>query len=238
MGGASAQHRTIESAPNIRPSLGILPIEQDGPIPKSGCEASDSGATSQTANRKPHDALFRRAEESWTIMTEQIAYTPPYLRDSADPAVRFLDDLEVGDRWETRGRTIVEADLLTFGTWSGDMHPLHTNEEYARRTEFGGRIFHGPGAMAIAFGLEMSLGWKLGSAIAFLGIREWNLLAPIRIGDTIHVVEEVIDVRTSRSKPDRGVVATRVQILNQTGLVCHEGIWTVLLRRRPDRNSQ
>jgi acyl dehydratase len=150
----------------------------------------------------------------------------------AHPAVRYLDDLSVGDSWQTRGRTITESDLVTFGTWSGDMHPLHTDEEYARRTEFGGRIFQGPGALAIAFGLEMSLGWKMGSAIAFLGIKEWNLLGPVRIGDTLCVREEVVEVRPSSSKPDRGIVTTKVQVVNQNGVVCQEGLWVVLLSRR------
>lgn len=148
-----------------------------------------------------------------------------------NPSVRFLDDLEAGMSWETRGRTITEGDLLTFGTWSGDMHPLHTDEEYAKRSEFGSRIFHGPGALALAFGLEMSLGWKMGSAIAFLGIKEWNMLGPVRIGDTLHVREEVVDVRPSSSKPDRGVVTTRVAVVNQDGITCQEGLWVVLLRR-------
>lgn len=147
------------------------------------------------------------------------------------PAVRFLDDLAVGESWETRGRTVTETDLVTFATWSGDMHPLHTDEEYARSTEFGGRIFHGPGALSIAFGLEMTLGWKLGSAIAFLGIKDWNLLGPVRIGDTVHVREEVVDIRPSTSKPDRGVVTTKVQLINQDGVVCQEGLWVVLLWR-------
>jgi acyl dehydratase len=147
------------------------------------------------------------------------------------PAVRYLDDLTVGEAWETGGRTITETDLVTFGTWSGDMHPLHTDEEYARSTEFGGRIFHGPGALAIAFGLEMGLGWKHGSAIAFLGIKEWNLLGPVRIGDTLRVREEVVDVRPSSSKPDRGIATTQVQVLNQDGVVCQEGLWVVLLWR-------
>jgi len=159
---------------------------------------------------------------------------PTAVEAAADPNVRYLDDLDVGTCWKTRGRTITEADLVTFGTWSGDMHPLHTDEEYASRTQFGGRIFHGPGALAIAFGLEMGLGWKLGSAIAFLGIREWNLLAPVRMGDTLHVTEEVVDIRPSASKPDRGVVTTKVRVLNQNGVVCQEGEWTVLLARRAD----
>jgi acyl dehydratase len=147
--------------------------------------------------------------------------------------VLYLDDIELGTVWKTRGRTITEADLLTFGTWSGDMHPLHTDEEYARDTQFGTRIFHGPGALSIAFGLEMSLGWKIGSALAFLGLRDWRFLAPVFIGDTIYVVEEVMEVTPSRSKADRGIVTTKVQVVNQNDVVTQEGIWTVMLSRRP-----
>ena len=153
------------------------------------------------------------------------------LRGNAVASVLYLDDLLVGTVWETRARTITETDVVTFATWSGDMHPLHTDEEYATQTQFGGRIFHGPGVLALAFGLEMSLGWKMGSAIAFLGIKEWNLLAPVRMGDTIRVREEVVEVRPSASKPDRGVVTTRVQVVNQRDEVCQEGLWVTLLSR-------
>jgi len=111
------------------------------------------------------------------------------------------------------------------------MHPLHTNHEYARGTQFGERIFHGPGTLAIAFGLEMGMGWKDRSAIAFLGIHDWNLIAPVRIGDTITVREEVVELRPSATKPDRGIVKTRLQVLNQRGEVCQEGFWVVLLYR-------
>jgi acyl dehydratase len=166
-------------------------------------------------------------------VTQKTDIARPAQNGVTDPNVCYLDDVTVGTTWGTRGRTITETDLVTFATWSGDMHPLHTDEEYARNSQFGGRIFHGPGALAIAFGLEMSLGWKLGSAIAFLGIREWNLLAPVHIGDTVHVVEEVVEVRPSTSKPDRGIVVTSVRLLNQNDVVCQEGLWTVLLARRP-----
>jgi acyl dehydratase len=166
-------------------------------------------------------------------VTSQTDTAPLAPEAVTDPNVRYLDDLQVGTFWKTRGRTITEADILTFATWSGDMHPLHTDEEYARQTQFGGRIFHGPGALAIAFGLEMGLGWKLGSAIAFLGIRDWNMFAPVRVGDTLHVTEEVVDLRPSTSKPDRGVATTKVAVLNQDGVVCQEGLWAVLLAKRP-----
>jgi acyl dehydratase len=152
--------------------------------------------------------------------------------DQANPSVKYFDDLQVGFSWESAGRTITEADVLWFATWSGDMHPLHTDEEYAKTTQFGTRIFHGPGALAIAFGLEIGLGWKTGSAIAFLGIREWNNRAPVMIGDTIRVREEVTGLKPSSSKPDRGVATTSVQIVNQRGEVCQEGTWLVLLHKR------
>ncbi|NJC69885.1 dehydratase [Planosporangium thailandense] len=157
----------------------------------------------------------------------------PTVQQNRSETVRYLEDISVGDSWVTRARTITETDVVTFATWSGDMHPLHTNEEFARSTQFGTRIFHGPGALAIAFGLEMGLGWKNPSAIAFLSIRDWNLKAPVHIGDTIYVRERVIEVRPSSSKPDRGVVVTRVEICNQRDEICQEGDWVVLLSRRP-----
>lgn len=154
--------------------------------------------------------------------------------DHEPSQARYLDDIVVGTSWVTRGRTITESDVLTFATWSGDMHPLHTDEEYARTSTFGTRVFHGPGALSVAFGLEMSLGWKIGSAIAFLGIQDWTFLAPVFIGDTLHVREQVVEVKPSRTKPDRGVVATKVEVVNQDGVVTQRGIWTVMLSRRPD----
>lgn len=159
--------------------------------------------------------------------------TTHLLGTTNESAVRYLEELDLGQHWTSAGRTVTEFDVVTFATWSGDMHPLHTNEEYAKTTEFGTRVFHGPGALSLAFGLEMALGWKNGSAIAFLGIHNWNLRAPIFIGDTISVREEVIGIKPSASKPDRGVVTTRVQILNQDGVICQEGDWIVLLSRRP-----
>lgn len=151
--------------------------------------------------------------------------------------VEYLDDLETGRVWTTAGRTVTETDVVTFGTWTGDLHPLHMNEEYAKAAIFGRRVFHGPGVLALAFGLEMALGWKLGSALAFLGISEWRMPAPVFIGDTIRVRETVTEVRPSRSKPDRGVVTTRVEVLNQRDEVCQEGVWAVLVSRAPARSE-
>ena len=81
-------------------------------------------------------------------------------------------------------RTITDADVTNFAGISGDFNPLHTDEEFAKQTQFGGRIFHGPGVFAVATGLESRLGIKEGTAIAFLGMT-WNLKGAVKIGDTI-----------------------------------------------------
>jgi acyl dehydratase len=148
-----------------------------------------------------------------------------------EPRGLYLDEFAVGQGWVTPARTITEADLVNFAGLSGDFNPLHTDEEFARKTQFGGRIFHGPGVFSVAVGLESRLGLKEGTAIAFLGMT-WNLRRPVLIGDTIHVEQIVAEVRPSRTKQDRGVVTFDVTVKNQINDVCHDGQWFVMFSRR------
>lgn len=143
----------------------------------------------------------------------------------------YFDDFEVGRAWTSPARTITEADLTLFAGLSGDFNPLHTDEEFAKTTAFGGRIFHGPGVFAIATGLESRLGLKEGTAIAFLGMT-WNLKAPVKIGDTIRVEQAVAGLKPSSSKPDRGVVTFDVSVVNQRDEVCQDGQWVVMFKRK------
>jgi len=142
----------------------------------------------------------------------------------------YFDEFSVGQSWVSPARTITEADLVAFAGLSGDYNPLHTDEEFAKKTQFGRRIFHGPGVFAIATGLESRLGLKDDTAIAFLGIT-WNLKAAVVIGDTIRVEQTVAETRPSSSKPDRGIVTFDVRVVNQRDEVCHEGQWIVMFSR-------
>jgi len=144
----------------------------------------------------------------------------------------LFDEFEVGQEWDSPRRTITEADVVAFAGLSGDFNPLHTDEEFAKTTEFGGRIFHGPGVFAVATGLESRLGIKEGTAIAFLGMT-WNLRGPVRINDTIHVHQRVASTRPT-SKSGRGIVTFDVSVLNQHGDVCQDGQWVVMFRRDRD----
>ena len=143
----------------------------------------------------------------------------------------YFDDFEVGKSWKSPRRTISEADVVMFAALTGDYNPVHTDEEFAKTTPFGTRILHGPAVFAIATGLEFRLGIKEGTAIAFLGMT-WNLKAPVKIGDTIHVAQSVKSVRATKN-PSRGIVTFWVEVLNQRGEVCQEGEWIVMFHSRP-----
>lgn len=152
-------------------------------------------------------------------------------QDTMGPNARFFEDFRVGENWRTARRTITEADLLMFSGLTGDFNPIHTDEEFAKSTPFGGRVLHGPAAFAIATGLESRLGLKEGTAIAFLGMT-WDMKGPIKIGDTIHVDQTVTSMRETK-KPTTGIVFFNVKIVNQRSEIVHEGEWKVMFFRRP-----
>jgi acyl dehydratase len=143
----------------------------------------------------------------------------------------YFEEFSEGQSWTTPRRTITEADIVNFAGLTGDYNPVHTDEEYAKKTPFGTRVLHGPAVLAIATGLEFRLGLKEGTAIAFLGMT-WDLKAPVKIGDTIHVAQRVTSVRKT-SNPGRGIVNFWVQVRNQDGTVCQEGEWKVMFHAKP-----
>lgn len=146
------------------------------------------------------------------------------------PNARYYEDFEIGERWVTPRRTITETDVVTFAAFSGDHNPIHTDAEYAKTTIYGDRLLHGPAGFCIATGLESRIGIKEGTAIAFLGMN-WDMKGPIKIGDTIHVVETVTGMRETK-KPDRGLVNFHVALINQREEVVQEGEWKLMMHRK------
>lgn len=148
------------------------------------------------------------------------------------PRGLYFEDLEVGQTMTTRGRTITEADVVNFAGLSGDYNPLHTDEEFAKETEFGQRIAHGALGFSIATGLSYQLGFLEGTVMAFLGL-EWKYSAPVYIGDTIHVTMTIKSLKLMR-RLGGGKVVLDVKVLNQDGTVTQKGDWTLLVRSRPE----
>nr|HID59743.1 dehydratase [Desulfobacterales bacterium] len=141
----------------------------------------------------------------------------------------YFDDLEVGQEFVSPSRTITEADIVNFAGISGVYHPIHTDTEYAKKSIFGERVAHGPLILSISFGLMERLALFEEALIAFLSLN-WEFVRPVRIGDTITVVDTVLEKRETR-KADRGVVVFDREVLNQKKEVVQKGKWTGLLRR-------
>jgi len=142
-----------------------------------------------------------------------------------------FEDVEVGFRFETPSRTVTEADLVAFAGVSGDFNPLHTDSRFAESSIYGERIAHGALVLSLTTGLRQRVGLFDGTLMGLLEIRSWRFTAPVRIGDTIRVVCEVIELRET-SKPDRGVMVQHIDVLDQDERVVAAGEFVMLLRRR------
>ena len=144
----------------------------------------------------------------------------------------YWEEWEVGKSFETAARTVTETDVVNFAGISGDYNPLHINEEYCKKTQFGTRIAHGPLVYAIAAGLLFQLHLYDDTLIAFLGFESLKFTKPVKIGDTIYAKVTVTEVAET-SKPDRGVMKRQLQVINQHGEVVQDGVQAFLMRRRP-----
>ncbi len=143
----------------------------------------------------------------------------------------YWEEWEIDAEFESPGRTVTEADITLFAGLSGDYNPLHVNEEYCKNTIFGGRIAHGPLVYAIAAGLLFQLHLYDDTLIAFLGFEDLRFTKPVKPGDTIHARIKVLEKRET-SRPDRGIMKRRLQVLNQRGEVVQEGIQAFMLKRK------
>jgi len=142
---------------------------------------------------------------------------------------KFFEDFEVGARYSTYGRTITEGDLSLFCALVGYHVPLFIDEEYAKKTAYGGRIV--PSAMTMAISTGMTEGLYRDSIVALLGVERGRFLKPVRPGDTVTTEVEVLS-RRETSNPSQGIVVFRDHLLNQRGEVVYEIDKITLVRRR------
>jgi 3-hydroxybutyryl-CoA dehydratase len=146
------------------------------------------------------------------------------------PRGKYFEEFEIGQELVTPGRTITETDIVNFAALTGDSNPMHTDAEYAKTTMFGERVAHGLLGLSYAVGLAWQLGFMEGTVIAFLGV-EWKFKAPMRIGDTIHVVAKVKQKKEMKGVGG-GFVALEGRVVNQRDEVTQQGEWSVLVKSR------
>ncbi len=134
----------------------------------------------------------------------------------------------MGETLTTPGRTIGEGDVNLFAGLVGDFTPVHVDEVFARSTPFGGRIAHGPLAMATAIGMLTQTG-ILGERVIGLVNLNWDFSGPVKLGDTIRARVTVSQVRPT-SKPGRNLATFAFEVINQNESPVQRGKMLVLVR--------
>jgi acyl dehydratase len=131
-------------------------------------------------------------------------------------------------------KTITESDNNLFCLLTMNHHPLHLDKVYAEGTGFGRRVVVGTLVFSLAVGLTVKD--ISGKAIANLDYEEINHTAPVFIGDTIRAESEILHVRRSLTKPDRGIIRVKTIVYNQDNQQVLSFIRNVLIPRR--KNSE
>jgi len=130
----------------------------------------------------------------------------------------FFEDLPIGDKFKTIGRTITDADLVNYINCTGMVEVLFTNAKFREEeSDIKDRLVPGMLVHAFAEGLLVQASMQH-TGFAFLGM-ELKIEAPTIVGDTIHVEVEVVEARLSKSRPHRGIVRTVNRVVNQNGKV-------------------
>lgn len=143
----------------------------------------------------------------------------------------YLDDLIPGQVFKTNGFTFTEAEIIDFA-WRYDPQPFHIDTGAAEKSPYGGLIASGFQSLSICFRLFIQSGIFMDSSLGGSGIDELRWHASVRPGDTLRCEVEVLEVRPSNSKPDRGSARLRYQARNQRGETVLSFITIHLLSRR------
>ncbi len=145
---------------------------------------------------------------------------------------RWFDDFSVGERFEF-GAYAVSADEIVDFARRYDPQPFHLDAEAGRASHFGGLVASGWMTAAVLMRMLCDHFLPRQSSMGSPGVDELRWLEPVRPGDTLSVRAEVLECRASRSKPDRGVLRCRHEVLNQHGRVVATMLGMGMYRRRP-----
>jgi acyl dehydratase len=146
---------------------------------------------------------------------------------------KYYEDLEIGARYRhNTGRTVTETDNLLFSALTMNTQPLHLNEDFAVKTQFGQRIVNGIFTMGLIVGLSVAELTE-GTIVGNLSYERVAHPLPVFHGDTLYAETEVLEKRASRSQADRGIVRLRQIGRNQRSEMVLELERTVLFLKRP-----
>jgi acyl dehydratase len=143
----------------------------------------------------------------------------------------YLEDIRVGDRFRSTDYTLTEAEILDYAR-RYDPQPFHTDPVAARESMFGGLVASGWHTAAITMRLIAQSEVRIAGGSIGLGLEQLHWLRPVRPGATLHVEVGVLEVRPSRSHPDRGIVRFCNTTRNQAGEIVLTMVTALYVPRR------
>lgn len=150
---------------------------------------------------------------------------------------KYFDELTVGDTFQhAMGRTVTEMDNVMFSSLTMNTQPLHLNEDFAARSQFGRRIMNGIFTLGLAVGMTVP-DLTEGTIVANLSYEKVVYPHPVFHGDTLYVSSEIMEKRETHSRPDCGVVRLRHLGRNQSGIVVLEVERMVLFLKKPQPDA-
>jgi acyl dehydratase len=144
----------------------------------------------------------------------------------------YLEDLAPGQTFRSGSVTVDAARIKAFAA-EFDPQPFHLDEQAAAGSLFGGLVASGWHTAALTMRLLVEGDLKLAGGLIGAGVEEIRWPRAVRPGDTLHVESEVLEVRPSESKPDRGIVRLRSTTMNQDGQPVMVQVANLIVPRRP-----
>lgn len=150
----------------------------------------------------------------------------------SDHGLRYFEDYAVGTTYECGCVTVDQASIISFGK-EFDPQPFHVDPVAAASGPFGGLIASGWHTSALAMRLLVERYLSAEASLGSAGLDEIRWPYPVRPSDTLRVRATVVESRKSLSKPDRGIIKTLVEAVNQDGRTVMRATAVNFMRARP-----
>ncbi len=146
---------------------------------------------------------------------------------------RYFEDFAVGQVFKPAGRVRVEKDEIIAFAKKFDPQFFHVDEEAARKSIFGRLVASGWHTAAMTMSLVARSEYRSAGGTVGLGFEGMRWPIPVFPGDELRIETEVLEMRPSKSHPDRGLMKLRTRTLNQNGEAVQELIANAMVPRRP-----
>lgn len=146
--------------------------------------------------------------------------------------VYYLEDFAVGQVFAT-GRIRIDADQIKTFARQFDPQPFHLDEAAAEKSVFRGLAASGWHTAALTMRLMTGGEFKPAGGIIGVGFDELSWQRPVRPGDELYAKSEILDVRPSKSRPDRGLIRVRTTTYNQNDEAVQSFVGNLIVPRRP-----